>query len=305
MIVDIISAIGKGLDFCFKGLCYHDIIVAKSIKGVILDRDIIGFGIAGNFAHHLEQAGESADFVDIVVDEADAPKGIFPTYVPLSETFLERYPFSSDAIIAPKENNIQMEPEVGLLCDVVYADEAIAKLIPTHFMAYNDCSIRVEGAEKISHKKNWGANSKGVSQKHIMIDSFSLGGVMDGYSLTSFIKRDGELIQYGENSELLGYSYFYERLQKWMIEKLNSQKEQGPLEDLHRLIMIAKQPKKLLISIGATRYTEFGEKHYLKKGDILYVLLYPHNRYSHDAVRIMIEDEAYGEEISLLRQEVV
>ena len=271
----------------------------------MLDQSMIGFGIAGNFAHHLEQAGESEDFVGVAVDEADAPKGIFPTYIPRSSTFLGTFPFSSDKISAIKDKNIQMEPEVGFLCDVVYHDTLVASLIPTHFMAYNDCSIRVEGAKKISHKKNWGANSKGVSEALIMIDSFDKGGVMDGYSLTSFIKRDGKLIQYGENSELLGYSYFYEKLQKWMIGKLNHQKEQGPLEDLHALILEAGKPQKLLISIGATRYTEFGESHYLQKGDILYVLVYPHGKYAHEKVRIMIENEAYEDGISLLRQEVV
>ncbi len=266
---------------------------------------MIGFGIAGNFAHHLEQAGESEDFIGVEVDEADAPKGIFPTYIPGNETFLGDFSFSSDKIISIKDKNIQMEPEVGLLCDVSYHDNKIATLTPTHFMAYNDCSIRIEGAEKISHKKNWGANSKGVSEELIMVDTFREGGVMDGYSLSSFIKRDGKVIQYGENSPLLGYSYFYEKLEKWIVEKLNTQKEQGPLENLQALIMGAAKPKKLLISIGATRYTEFGESHYLKKGDRLYVVLYPHARYSHEEVTIMIEKERSAEGISLLVQEVV
>ena len=270
-----------------------------------MKKDIIGFGIAGNFAHHLEQAGESADFVDVVVDEADAPKGIFPTFIPNSETFLGEFPFSDKKITNIEGKNIQMEPEVGLLCDVSYHDSLVSAIKPRYFMAYNDCSIRVEGAKKISHKKNWGADTKGVSEELIMIDKFREGGVMDGYALTSFIKRDSEVIQYGENSELLGYSYFYEKLEKWMLEKLNSQKDIGPLEDLNALIRQSGMPKKLLISIGATRYTDFGEKHFLKTGDILYVVVYPHDRFSHKEVTIMIEDEAFKEGISLLRQEVV
>lgn len=270
-----------------------------------MEKNIIGFGIAGNFAHHLEQAGESADFVDVEVDEADAPKGIFPTYIPNSDTFLGDFPFSSDKIISIKDKNIQMEPEVGLLCDVSYHDGKVSTLKPTHFMAYNDCSIRVEGAKKISHKKNWGADTKGVSASLIMIDTFAEGGVMDGYSLSSFIKRDGKVIQYGENSELLGYSYFYEKLEKWMVDKLNSQKDVGPLEDLNALIEKAGRPEKLLISIGATRYTEFGESHYLQAGDILYVVVYPHAVCSHEEVLIMIEREEYEKGMSVLVQEVV
>jgi hypothetical protein len=270
-----------------------------------VDRDIIGFGIAGNFAHHLEQAGESADFVDVVVEEENAPKGIFPTYVPRDDSFLGMYPFSSDKIAYIEGKNLQVEPEVGLLCDVVYKDGKIHMLTPTDFMAYNDCSIRVEGAKKISHKKNWGADSKGVSENLIPIDRFKEGGVMDGYSLSSFIKRDGKLIQYGENSELLGYSYFYEKLQTWMIEKLNNQKDSGPLEDLEALLLRASSPSKLLISIGATRYTEFGESNFLERGDVLYVVVYPHTNYTHEKIVEMIDEKHFAPDISALVQEVV
>ena len=271
-----------------------------------MDKNIIGFGIAGNFAHHLEQAGESEDFVDVIVDEDNAPKGIFPTYIPNHDTFLGIYPFSSDKIQSIKDKNIQMEPEVGLLCEVSYKDDKISELTPTHFMAYNDCSIRVEGAKKISHKKNWGKNSKGISANALEIDHFSLGGVMDDYSLTSFIKRDGKVIQYGEDSELLGYSYFYGKLNDWIVNKLNTQKDHGPLEDLNSLILQAKKPEKLLISIGATRYTEFGEKHYLEKGDIIYIAVYNHKRYEHQSIIEMIEKEEFAMcQISLLRQEVI
>jgi len=275
------------------------------LQGIVVKKNIIGFGIAGNFAHHLEQAGESEDFVGVEVDEADAPKGIFPTYVPHHESFLGEFPFSSDKIVSIKDKNIQMEPEVGLLCDIEYHDNKIIALRAKYFMAYNDCSIREEGAKKISHKKNWGMHTKGVSEELIMIDKFCVGGVMDGYSLTSFIKRDGQVIQYGENSALLGYSYFYEKLEAWMVEKLNNQKEHGPLEDLSALLVDAKRPQQLLISIGATRYTEFGESHFLEKGDILYVLVYPHMRYSHEEVTAMIAKDAFCEGISVLRQEVV
>ena len=44
-------------------------------------KEIIGFGIAGNFALHLEQAGEADDFALVKTDDEYAPKGIFPFYV--------------------------------------------------------------------------------------------------------------------------------------------------------------------------------------------------------------------------------
>ncbi len=270
-----------------------------------MDYQIIGFGIAGNFAHHLEQAGESADFVDVQVDEEDAPKGIFPTFVPNCHSFLKVNPFSANIIDAIAGKNIQMEPEVALLCNVIYEDSKIATLTPIRFGAYNDCSIRVEGAKKISHKKNWGANTKGISDNLLDIDTFKDGGVMDNYSLTSFIKRDGKTVQYGENSPLLGYSYFYDKLNNWMVDKLNNQKDTGPLEDLSKLLQTADFPKQLLISIGATRYTEFGETHFLEVGDMLYVVVYNHQNNTHEEIIEMIEKDEFSQQsISVLKQEV-
>ena len=35
----------------------------------------IGFGIAGNFALHLEQAGELEDFKDVETEDENGPKG--------------------------------------------------------------------------------------------------------------------------------------------------------------------------------------------------------------------------------------
>jgi hypothetical protein len=48
----------------------------------------IGFGVAGNFANHLVQAGEAADFVNVKVDDENAPKGIFSVYLPNDSSFL-------------------------------------------------------------------------------------------------------------------------------------------------------------------------------------------------------------------------
>ena len=53
---------------------------------------VIGLGVAGNFAGHLEQAGEAKDFVAVKVADAVAPKAIFPFYVPSADAgFLQTY----------------------------------------------------------------------------------------------------------------------------------------------------------------------------------------------------------------------
>ena len=51
----------------------------KQFKGDFVS-EILGFGIAGNFALHLEQAGEADDFALVKTDDEYAPKGIFPFY---------------------------------------------------------------------------------------------------------------------------------------------------------------------------------------------------------------------------------
>jgi hypothetical protein len=56
---------------------------------------MIGLGVAGNFAGHLEQAGESLDFVDLKLACDRTPKGLFPFYVPHCKGKLGVFPVSS------------------------------------------------------------------------------------------------------------------------------------------------------------------------------------------------------------------
>jgi hypothetical protein len=273
-------------------------------------KEFIGFGVAGNFAHHLVQAGEASDFVDVVTKEENAPKGMFPFYLPGSESFLGTYPLSSEVIVYPKdiqEGNLQMEPEVALICEVVYQDGKVVDLIPNFFTAYNDCSIRKPNAKKISEKKNWGENTKGISSQILPLDSFSKGGVMDSYHIASFLKREGKIHPYGEDSPVLTYNYFYEKLKDWMIEKLNTQEDFGPLEDLHTHLKDSNFPNGLIVSIGATSYTEFGEKTFLEVGDEIFVVVYDSLKYSFEEIqnKVTNENELKISGVSTLYQKVI
>ena len=51
-------------------------------------RNVPGIGVAGNFAGHLEQAGEAENFRGVKTAESTAPKAIFPFYIPGNSTFL-------------------------------------------------------------------------------------------------------------------------------------------------------------------------------------------------------------------------
>jgi len=239
-------------------------------------KDTICLGVAGNFAHHLEQAGELEDFKNVVTETADAPKGIFPFYLPGSESFLGQYSIGTDTLTLPTyEANAQVEPEIAVLFDIVYNEQhEIVDIHAKQFTTFNDCTIRKEGAKKISEKKSWGINSKGIGDKWIAIDKFEEGGVMDNYHLSSFVKRDGVLHPYGVDAPLLGYSYFYMKLKNWLIEKMNTQEDFGPLENIAEHLSASKYPSQALISIGATAYAEFGEHNYLQSDDEIYVIAY-------------------------------
>lgn len=239
-------------------------------------QDTISFGVAGNFAHHLEQAGELKDFENVVTSTPDAPKGIFPFYLPNSKSFLGIYSIGTDILTLPSyQANAQVEPEIAVLFDIVYdADKRVLDLKPLKFTTFNDCTIRKEGATKISQKKSWGENSKGIGDKWIDIDKFEEGGVMDNYHLCSFVKRDGILYPYGVDAPLLGYSYFYTKLKDWLIDKMNNQKDFSVLEDIAQHLKDTNYPTQTLISIGATAYADFGEHNYLQKGDEVFVIAY-------------------------------
>ncbi len=271
-------------------------------------RDFLGLGIAGNFALHLEQAGELEDFKDLDITDESAPKGIFPFYLKNSSSQLGIYPLSSSTIQLPKDCtlNVQAEPEVALLCDIIYKDGLVDEIVAKKFAPYNDCSIRREGATKISQKKNWGSCSKGISDTLIDIDSFSSGGIMDSWRIVSYLRRDAKLHQYGEDVALLGYSFFHTKLLEWIKKQLNTQKDVGPLEPIGLYLKQLNYPKQALISIGATRYTSFGESEFLQDADEIIVALYDTKVYRQELIEDMIKTNSYSSNsCAILAQRVI
>lgn len=241
--------------------------------------DCFGLGVAGNFAGHLEQAGEAADFAEVDALPA-APKGIFPWYLPGSAGFLGAFPLSDSAIVLPDSDeplNLQIEPEAGVLCEIEYDSEgAPVALTPHALAAFNDCSIRRDGARKISEKKNWGGASKGVATRAFPVGELDRDGATAGLRLACFLRRDGVTHAYGVDSPLPGYSYYGATLLEWIIERINKQTggEDSPLEPVGIYLAASGSPERMLIGIGATRYTEFGENNFLQPGDESIVIVY-------------------------------
>ena len=268
---------------------------------------MIGFGVAGNFAGHLEQAGEAADFTQIKTENAIQPKAIFPFYVPSEKAgFLSTFPLSHNQINFPQgADNLQIEPEIALICDLIYKGKQVEKIIPCYFAAYNDCSIRRPNAKKICEKKNWGAASKGISSKLIPLSSFIKGSEIDQYRIACFHKRNGELNTYGIDSPAIGYSYFHQQLLDWIMDRMNNQPDEGPMNHIASLLEQANYPKQAIISIGATRYTEFGKTHFLQPNDLSIVVVYVGEKYSAEEIEQMAKDEKFADDISVLIQKVV
>lgn len=269
-----------------------------------MQKDTIGFGLVGNFAHHLEQAGEAKDFIACENGAMpDAPKGIFPFYIPRAQGALGRYCVDSHAIILPENpaKRVQAEPEIALECEIIYESVAsadttentqkrVVRVEPKFFMACNDTSVRDDPtATKLSQKKNFSAGSKGIGEK-IAIDRFCAGGVCDSYSIASFIRHaNGRFQPYGECSLLTSYSYFHERLLEWIAYKLNTQKDCGVLEDLPSVLSSAGYPTRALFFIGATCYMERYEQYRLESGDEIAIAAFPHTHYSLDQVRAWLD----------------
>lgn len=276
-------------------------------------KEIPSFGVAGNFTDHLEQAGEARDFIGMKTAEENAPKAIFPTYIPvvkelgLVPPFLHIFPFDPEKIIYPAgEDKIQMESECALVCRLEWNGDRITRLVPFLFGASNDCSIRKEGAKKISLKKNWGKSSKGLSSHLLDIDEFSERGNISRYRITSFLLRGKEVYQYGEDSAVRDYSYIFEKLVDWMLVKLNDQKDEGPAEDIGHYLRACGHPENIVISIGATRYTEYGKSNFLNQGDESLVLLYPEDKYTPQQIEEMASKRDFSAtDISALCQKVV
>ena len=244
--------------------------------------DVLVLGVAGNFAGHLQQAGEASDFAALEGADINMPQALFPIYVPAqNDSFLTNFPLSHHAIQLPLEvENLQIEPEVALLCDITYEQGEVVAVTPREFGAFNDCSIRRPDANKISEKKNWGTASKGVSERMFPLTGLEQGGYIDQFRIASFHKRGEQVTLYGEDCSVSGYTYFYKTLTDWVCQQMNEQQDAGPKENIKQLLVEANYPEQVLLAVGATRYTPYGESNFLERGDVSMVVVYDNQLYT-------------------------
>ncbi|CAE8631568.1 unnamed protein product, partial [Polarella glacialis] len=178
--------------------------------------------------------------------------------------------------------NVQVEPEMGLYCDIVYTKEgdAVERLVPRRIAAFNDCSIRqLDGSEKLSEKKNWGHGSKGISLRSFRVNSISKGSLVDRLSLVSYIKRGEKIHQYSVDAPARNYLLFHDDLMDWIVKSINTQINTGKWEEIFSQLVKSDYPTSMWIALGAGEYTPWGAANYLKPGDESLVMIYKEDAY--------------------------
>jgi len=249
-------------------------------------KEALHLGVLGNFAINENSDGSNSLSVKPLTN---APSGLVATYVPFqkdSQSILSTFPLSFSKIKIPTiYDNIQIEPEIALSCEVKYYNNSILYIIPKKFTVYNDATLHRLSVSKIAENKNWGVNSKGIASKWIDIDNFEKGGVLSNYRLVSFIKRDGVIEQYSIDTPVDGYGYMYEDLIDWIVEEVKRQKDILSLDSISSFIKSANYPNKFLINIGTTLYTEIGERVFLEDGDEIFIVAYDKNIYRPESIK--------------------
>lgn len=283
-----------------------------------------GLGVAGNVAGHMAQAGE-ADAVKEGALTPKTPAAVFTFFAPHPHTIdateeevlmrLSEFPVTNAIINYPDiegAGNVQVEPELGLYVDIVYAadEKSVSRLIPRRVAAFNDCSIRkLDGSEKLSEKKNWGEGSKGISLRSFRIHSMAPGTLVDNLVLVSYIKRGDTVHQYSVDAPAKNYLMFHEPLLEWIVERINNQKTEDKWEAIFPEMAASDYPTSMWIAVGAGEYTDWGATNYLQPKDECLVLVYNEKAYPSgpdmDSIHQMFEERNPPDEIIALHQTFV
>tara|TARA_R110001592_G_scaffold16680_2_gene70855 strand:+ start:2594 stop:3457 length:864 start_codon:yes stop_codon:yes gene_type:complete len=273
---------------------------------------LFGLGIAGNSAGHLQQTGESNAFAKL--DDPNKPQALFPFYVPhAQQDYLALMPYSADQLQLPKDPQakVQMEPELALKCHLSY--NALGQLInlqPIAMTLINDATHRNAQVTKLAQKKNWGSASKGLANQEIKITDFTEAAQLERFRLCGFHQHNGQWHLCGEDVAVTEYSYFYQQLQQWIITQIQQQQAQALFHNIQDLLLEAGCPETILVAIGATRYSAYGEQHQLVSGDQTAIVLYDNNVFDINQIGSLLAQEKApaslcNDNIMVLQQQVI
>lgn len=317
---EILDPTGQGFTH-FKHFCrnFRAVQMVRSTARLKHWNRTYGLGVAGNVAGHMAQAGEA----DGHQEQTALPAGLFTFYSPHPHTVdateqevldrLANFPVTNAVIDFPKVGgNVQVEPEMGLCCDIVYAKDyqSVERLQVRRIAAFNDCSIRkLDGSQKLSEKKNWGFGSKGISLRSFRVNSISRGTFVDQLSLASYIKRGDEIHKYSVDAPARSYLLFYEELLDWIVDRINNQKDFGKFEQIFPQFVKSDYPNSVWIALGAGEYTEWGETNFLQPGDESLVMVYDEKLFpqgpNEDTVNLLFDEMTTPDGIVALHQTIV
>ncbi|MFT5558999.1 MAG: hypothetical protein ACJAXN_001086 [Psychromonas sp.] len=252
---------------------------------------LLGLGIAGNSAGHLQQTGEIKGLS--AINDALKPQALFPFFVANAKSaYLTCMPYSTAQLHLPKVPGakVQMEAELALKLAVVYGEEGdIRQLTAIAMTVMNDATYRNASVGKLAEKKNWGIATKGIAEHDIPIDKFVEGGDLDHFRLCGFHQSNGQWQLCGQDTAITEYTYFYQALLQWLLKQIRQQQDKNALHNIQDLLSQADYPEEILVSIGATRYSDYGEQHYLSSGDQLVVALYDSRAYHVEMLVSLLE----------------
>lgn len=273
---------------------------------------LLGLGIAGNSAGHLEQTGEIDGL--ITVDDAAKPQALFPFYVASAEEeFLTRMPYSSAQLQLPESSKakVQMEAELGLKLAVVYNDDGIVtKLTAVSMTVINDATYRNATVYKLAEKKNWGLATTGLAKHEILIEKFEAGGELEHFRLCGFHQSNGQWHLACQDTAISEYTYFYQELLHWLVIQIQQQQDKNALHNIQNLLSQDTFPEHILVSIGATRYSLYGEQHQFHSGDQSAVILYDSRVYHiNEIVNLLKQNDplsvSENTDIIILQQRII
>ncbi|MEO0602483.1 MAG: DUF5718 family protein, partial [Myxococcota bacterium] len=125
------------------------------------------------------------------------------------------------------------------------------------------------------------------------------------FRLASFLLRGGTTHPYGEDSALADYMTKDQALLDWMVDRLQHQTDEGPLDDLPTILERASHPTQAILFIGSTRYTPFGESTMVQADDEVVVVAYDARTYHREDVLQAVPHHTPLTNASVLRRRVL
>ncbi len=246
-------------------------------------------GIIGNFSGHLNAAEKVA--------ESDMPNGIFVINCEEEQTLTSgaqlNYPLSGEMV--------DIEPEFVLRCKVTYEEGKVSSLMATQMSIGNDMTIRqLEGSDKISQRKSWGCQSKGINQHWWSVSRLSPINYDENIKLISYIERDGQLHLATPEVSCTELKVFYCYLMAWMVERINTQHDEGMYQAILPQIANLGYPQELVLYTGAPNYTQWGEDNFVQKGDVIHIAAYNAVEFSQHAIEDMFANNQLKNNESVL-----